>query len=131
MSTMISFFKTFGFKGEYNGASCARKLSGNRIARISLSDENGRTISTQGHYVSLKVEVVDVTTGPIDRQLFVFDDHLTERSDNRTDYPGTGGGRAFQVIAYCGWEWYIAVPKTVKPLVNAVNKYVKMFEEKS
>ena len=74
MSTMTSFFRTFGFKGEYNGASCTRKLSGNRIARISLSDENGRTLSTQGHYISLKVEIVDVTTGPIDRQMFVFDD---------------------------------------------------------
>jgi hypothetical protein len=129
MKSAAEFFKTFGFKGEYNGASCARKISGDRVARVSLSDENGVSLSTQGHYVSLKVEIV-FANGSIDRQLFVFDDHLAERSDKRTDYPTGGKGRVFQVIAYCGWEWYIAVPKTVKPLVVAVNKYIKMFEVK-
>lgn len=130
MVASTNFFKTFGFKGDLNGVSCTRRLSGNRVARISLSEKNGVSISTQGHYVSLQVEIIDVVTGLIDKQLFVFDDHLTERSDKRADYPIGGEGRVFQIISSCGWEWYIAIPATVKPLVKAVEKYVKMFEVK-
>jgi len=126
-TTATAFLKTFGFKGEYNGKTCTRKLSGGRIARISLSERNGRTCPTQDCYTSLEVEIVGTKTGPIDKTLFVFDEHLTERKDTRTDYP-LRGNRAFMVLAYCGWGWYIAVPKSVKPLVDAVEKYIGMFK---
>lgn len=121
------FMKQFGFQGLTNGGSVTRKISGDRLVKISLSENNGETCPTRGHYVSLKVEVVNTKTGPVDSSLFLFDNFLRVRKDDRKDYPGRCGGRAFQVISSCGWKWYIAEPKSVEPLVHAVNEYVGFF----
>ena len=122
------FLRRFGFEGLYNGLSVTRKLDEDRLATISLSTSNGQTLPTSGHYVSLKVKVVDKRKGKIDEQTFVFDDHLDkgDRKDKRTDHPD-GGGRTFQVIEYCGWDWYIAVPRSLGPLKGAVEGYLLMF----
>ncbi len=131
MNDATSFLKTFGFKGVYNGLSCTRKISDGRIARITLSEENGRGIPTSETYVSLKVEIIGTKTGLIDKAMFSFDDHLPTktRTDGRKDYP-IGNNRTFQVISHCGWEWYIAIPKSVLPLTQAVDEYIGMFDEK-
>jgi len=122
------FMKKFGFEGLANGGSVTRKISGDRVVRVSLSESNGVTCPTEGHYVSLRVEVVGTKAGPIDSSLFLFDDFLRSRKDDRKDYPGRSGGRTFQVISSCGWGWYIAEPKSVEPLVHAVNEYIEFFE---
>lgn len=128
MSDATSFLRTFGFEGEYTGRTCTRKIDGDRIARIILSESNGETYPTQGHYVSLEVEIIGTKVGRIDKALFVFDQILNtnQREDDRKDYP-IKGNRTFQVLTCCGWRWYIAVPKDIKPLVEAVEKYIGMF----
>lgn len=125
-----AFLKAFGFQGLYNGTSVTRKLSGGRIARISLSEYGGRGLPTSGTYISLKAEIVNIKEGPIDSALFVFDDHLdrSRRMDKRPDHPGFTRSRTFMVIDHCGWDWYIAVPKETKPLIKAVEDYIGLFE---
>jgi len=122
------FLRAFGFEGEYNGLAVTRKIDPDRIARISLSTNNGQTVPTHGHYVSLKVEIVDIRKGPLDTAIFVFDDHLdgTKRTDSRGDYP-IPGTRTYLVIDHCGWGWYIAVPRSTKPLTQAVEAYISFF----
>lgn len=125
------FLRAFGFQGQYNGKSVTRKLSGGRIARISVSEYGGRGLPTSGTFISLKVEIVNIKEGPIDSALFVFDDHLdrSRRTDNRGDFPGRSDSRTYMVLDHCGWGWYIAVPKDTKPLVKAVEDYIGLFEE--
>jgi len=127
--TPTEFLRTFGFKGQYNGLAVTRKIDAARVARISLSTSNGRqTIPTHGHYVSLKVEIVDIHKGALDSAVFAFDDHLdtAKRKDGRQDYP-IQGCRTYMVIDHCGWGWYIAVPKSTAPLKKAVADYIGMF----
>jgi hypothetical protein len=31
------------------------------------------------------------------------------------------------VIAFCGWEWYIAVPADTTPVVKAIQDYINVF----
>ena len=129
--TVTDFLKrTFNFPGSYNGRTVTRKIDDDRIARISLSTSNGRSIPTHDTYVSLKVEIVSITKGAIDEAVFVFDDHLDKerRADERIHVDGLRKGRTYMVLGHCGWDWYIAKPLTVEPIVEAVKNYIALFE---
>jgi len=92
------------------------------FAKIELT-EKGLGPPTLGTYVGLEASIVNIRTGLIDRQLFLFEDLLDERKDEKRDYKG-----GFCVVAHCGWKWYIAVPKSTNRLTSAVMTYVNMFK---
>lgn len=77
------------------------RLDGVRRAVLSLSTA-GRCAD---HYVGFDASIVSKTAGEIAGNFFAFDDYMVERVDDRPDYRD-----GFKVIAYCGWDWYIAVP---------------------
>lgn len=76
-----------------------------------------------GDYSGFMVSVVDKTDGPVDGKWFLFNDYLSERSDDRGDYSTT-----FKVVVHCGWEWYIAVPGSTRPLCAEIEKYIEIFK---
>lgn len=93
---------------------------GERVARIEL-DTNG----TMGHYEGFLVTVFNKREGKIDSKFFRFNDYLdgTQRADNRPDCASN-----FMVIGHTGWSWFIAVPKDTKPVVRAIEQYLKVFQ---
>lgn len=67
------------------------------------------SFSHSEHWSGFGVQVVSKTLGELHRTTVKFDDVFDGRSDSRTDYP-LGGNRTFEVLQYCGAQWYIAVP---------------------
>lgn len=97
------------------------KIDSDRLAKISL-DDNGH----KDHYSRFVVEIIDINKGRIDSKSFKFSDYLpaNERSDKRTsDYNGPFEG----FDGSRGLEWYIAVPKTTKPLCNTIANWINLF----
>lgn len=96
------------------------------IARIELSE-----FGHSGHWSGFKVSVVDGVTGRLDECSFKFHDYLTkeDRVDDRTDMPDQ---------AFHAWEsssssrkdldWYIARPRSSKPVSNAINEYLRFWQ---
>jgi hypothetical protein len=91
---------------------------GERVARIDLSTNGAADL-----YVGFRVTVLNTRKGKIDEKFFAFNDYLSERADDRSDYKG-----GFEVYPGCGWGWYIAVPKTTEPLVRAIEQYLMVFQ---
>lgn len=104
-----------------------RPMSNDRIARLELTNDNGWTTPTSGHFCALSVRIVHVITGEIDRKLFSFQDHLVERSDERADYDRpphvsqSGPGQ---------FGWYIAVPteEAKHRLMKSIADYIAVWE---
>lgn len=92
-----------------------------RLARIDFA-----TRGTAGQMEGLRVTILDSLCGTIDSKLFAFDDYLSERADDRRDYP-LGGNPTFAVVTHIAWDWYIARPATTAPLTEAVARYVELF----
>lgn len=95
----------------------------NRRAKIILSDRGHHE-----HYSEFIVHVLDKNDGRIDVTSFSFDDYLNrrKRTDTEQDYP-PGNNRCFQVVAYCGWRWHVAVPGATRPLCAEIEKYILIF----
>lgn len=99
-------------------------VDANRRAKIVLSDRG-----YADHLDKLIVSILDKNEGEIDAKTFAFDDYLSRenRIDGRGDYP-LGNNTCF-----CAWanrdrfEWYIAVPKTTRPLCEEIEKYIDIF----
>lgn len=103
------------------------QLDDDRRAHVVLATDNPYArYPTAGDYTSIVVSIVSKTRGLIQRKVFVFDDYLHERKDDRTDYP-IAGNTTFQVVDHCGWDWYIAVPTSTTPLVQAIDTFLDMF----
>ena len=102
----------------WQGKSGIWKLDEDRIATIALSVRG-----THDHYKGVLVEITSKTKGPIKTKWFGFDEYLTARSDTRIDYKG-----GFEVIAYCGWEWYIAEPAHPELFTKAVERWLHSWE---
>jgi hypothetical protein len=101
------------------------QIDGARLAKVELS-----TYGTAGQYEGFRVTVINKVTGKVDEKFFRFDDYLDPsldaRTDGRKDYP-IGGNRCFEVVYHCGWDWYIARPRTTRPFCQAVESYVESF----
>lgn len=93
------------------------------LARIELC-----THGVQHEYPGFLVKIVG-RKGMLDSKYFLFDDFIDpkEREDGRPDYP-EGKNACYKVISYCGWKWYVAVPKDVRPFCEAVRAYVEAFK---
>ena len=75
------------------------------------------TMVTRGHkdhYVGFNVEITSKTNGRIESKFFRFDDYLPNKQNEHQ----------FEVIAYCGWKWYIAVPESTEPFTEAVTRWI-------
>jgi len=81
-----------------------------------------RPTTTHDHFDGFEVQIVNKHEGMVALKCFSFNDYLSERSDARDDYRD-----GFGVIAYCGWEWYIAIPKTTRPFCEAVEAYIALW----
>jgi len=97
------------------------RIDDDRRARIQLA-----THGTMGEYRAFIVSIISKRKGKIEAKSFLFDDYLSDRSDNRSDYP-LGKNPCFMVIDHIGWRWYIAVPKTTRPLCQEIEKYIEIF----
>lgn len=116
---------------EWIGAEAFVTLDDTRRAIVTL-DVNG----VGEHYSRLTVRIVSKLTGAIDSKSFLFSAYLLGRVDDRVGGPNpypercpvlNQGFKGFEVVAYCGWDWYIAVPATTLPLMEAVAAYVRTF----
>lgn len=120
MSEKRNFCLTFdwplGIKESWIALTSVWKMDEDRRAVITL-DASGYV----DHYRRFVVEISSKTSGLIHKQAFEFSDFLdlNQRADNRSDYPGP-----YEVNANIGWQWYIAVPKDTKPLVEAILQYI-------
>lgn len=98
-----------------------------RRAKVMLA----RTTLSADNYDAFKVSIINKHDGVVDVKVFRFDDYLDTsldgRSDNRTDYP-LGRNDCFHVTSYIGWRWYIAVPKTTRPLCKEIENYIEIFQ---
>jgi hypothetical protein len=102
------------------------KLDADRTAKIELA-----TRGTQDHYPGFMVVILNKREGEVDRKFFKFDDYLdrdlSARTDGREDYPHSPRNRCYEVTSYCGWEFYIAKPKSTRAFCAAVEAYVESF----
>lgn len=101
------------------------KLDDERRARIVLE-----TRECGGEYPGFNVTILSKNSGVIDQKYFKFDDYLDTslegRTDRRSDYP-LRGNTCYEVIAHCGWEFYIAKPKDTRPYTEAVERWIDQF----
>jgi hypothetical protein len=101
----------------------------NRAAEIELA--MGVTHDT---YPGMRVRIFSKITGEINSKYFKFDDYispaLNAREDGRADWP-LGGGACYLVIAHCGWNWYIAIPRDSRPFCEAVERWVDTWRVKA
>jgi hypothetical protein len=117
------FCKSFGWKRtiKWFDRTGYATLTGNRRAKVELDNQN-----YADHYSAFRVTIINTHEGTVDTKLFRFADYIPyQRVDNRQTDLLT---QPFEVISHCGWEWYIAVPKDVKPLVRAIEEYIEIFE---
>lgn len=94
------------------------------VARVELSDRG-----YQGHFDKLEVQIIHRASGKLDVLTFEFNDYLTQadRVDGRNDQPD----QRFHAWASSGkstLDWYIAKPKTAKPVSNAINEYLMFWQ---
>lgn len=110
------------FKLHWNGFVGLHALDEDRVVKVELV-EGSHTVCR------LRVTVLNKRTGPVDVTVFAFSDHLsfamTDREDSREDWKGSM--HAWNGHGAHGWEWYIAVPKTTRPLCAAVEEHVRFF----
>lgn len=103
----------------WSGRSGLHILDDDRRATLRLwSGDRG------GQYPGVHVEITSKTTGMIKSQVFLFDDHLHDRADTRTDHP-TRGNPCFEVIEHIGWRWYIAIPLVPEAFVDVVEEWIE------
>lgn len=114
---------------QWFGAAGYIDLDGTRRAKVELSTVDWRGVETPGYYPSLVVTILDVTIpGSIDQHMFPFDQYLSERSDNRPDWNPSPKVPLFRVSSWaCGWNWYVAEPRTTRPLTEAIERYIEVF----
>lgn len=112
--------EALGLKMQWIGSELFIHLDQDRRAVVTIS-----THGAADHYEKLVVRIVNKKDGPVDTKAFKFNEYLrgVGRSDSRHDHPDQG----FEVVSYVGWHWYIAIPKTTKPLTEAVAAYATMF----
>jgi hypothetical protein len=102
------------------------ELDKDRRVIIKLSNKDDGNARWNG----LDLSLLSKTKGEITRATLRFDAYLTERKDNRPDWTGHGTGWLFYAWADTARrrldaiDWYIAVPRTTKPLAEAVKRYV-------
>lgn len=110
------------FQITWHGFVGLHALDSDRVVKIELL-ESSQSVG------SVRVTVLNKKTGPVDATVFSFTDHLSadmkDRTDDRSDFERTPS-------AWCGhgrhgWEWYIAVPKTTRPLCAAIEEHVRFF----
>jgi len=120
---------TFHFRNNHtwSGGIAIVKLGENRIAKIECHYSN-----TVGRYDCFDVKIIDICGGKIDQQRFHINDYLnakdrSQRSDDRFDKE-----KEFHIwVGSYGQnqaDWYIARPKSVLPLTNAIDNYLDLFK---
>lgn len=122
-STVSEFVRSLGLPGfQWFGAVGVRALGRDRVVRVEPSEHVRVGYPTQGIFVGLRVEVVNKHSGHVDDVYLYFDEVGMVRGDQRQDYEG-----GFSVHSSAGWSWYIARPKTTKPLVDAVEAWIGLY----
>lgn len=96
------------------------------VARIELSDRG-----YQGTFDKFDVQVIHRVNGKLDAITFSFGDYLTkeDRADDRVKdqpdqafYAWSGSSNKSSI------DWYIARPKSVAAVTQAVNEYLRMWQ---
>lgn len=110
---------------EWTGKVGTHRIDGERLAKIELSEGDG--LPTHQHYKGMRVTILHTSTGRITSEFFSFNTALCDvpRVDSRDDQPG----KDYHVIGYCGWRWYIHIPKTTQPFVRMVEGYIADFRQ--
>ena len=106
-------------------------LPRNRLATISITEEVKGEQSTSQNYHSLRVTISGKDSGPIDSQLFTFDDFL---GDQHIYTKSRGwllqeslGQYNLSVVGYVVWDWYLFTPENVDPLEDAIADYITLW----
>ena len=121
MSTAQAFCEALPWSLDFlwQGMSGVHRLDDERRATVELA------IRGYGdHYPGMNVTIASKRAGTIASKYFRFDDFLSERADNRTDHP-IGKNTTFEVVAYCGWKWYIATPAHPEHFTQAVEAWIE------
>lgn len=125
--TKTDFCKSLEWRREitWTGLTGLTKLDDERLAKIELA-----TRSRGGEYPGFLVTILNKTEGKVDSTYFRFDDHLDgtleSRTDGRKDYP-MGKNKTYHVASSCGWDWYIATPKSTRLFCEAIEGYIGAF----
>ncbi len=93
-------------------------------ARIELSE-----FGYQSHWSGFKVTVVDSVHGRVDECAFHFHDYFNQ-SDRVDDRVRERPEQAFYAWSNngCPLEWYIARPKSPRPITSAICEYLKFWQ---
>jgi hypothetical protein len=75
---------------------------------------------TSGHYVGLRVTILDTNKGEIDSKTIRWEDHLA-----MSDFRKNDDGRLV-VIDHVGWDWYIRKPVDEKAICLPVERYINI-----
>lgn len=97
-------------------------MSVGRTARVDLTDAG--IDSYHGHYRALRVQIVNQQLGVVDSKVFLFSDYL--RPARIQPHPNAMSHDQLEVIGRVIWDWYILVPESTKPLVEAVEAWVDL-----
>lgn len=110
----------------WSGLTGMTRIDGDRLAKIELA-----TAGVHESYPGVRVTILNKREGMVDQTYFLFDEHLDRtaegRMDGRWDFPKSPKNLTFQVIAHCGWGFYLAKPKTTRPFCEAVERHIEMF----
>lgn len=119
-----NFFRKYTDKTNHFDRKIVVKLNKILNATITLEIKN-----TSGHYAGYLVKIIHKTNGVIDSKFFHFDDYLTKRVDNRSDYKN-----GFVIIESCCKQsfakWYIAVPndEEILKMAETIWSYIELWE---
>ncbi len=82
------------------------------------------TSGTSEQFSRFTVSLISKTKGPLDAKTFRFQDYLDaeKRKDDRPDHTGE-----FYVYPNSGWEWYIAIPASTRPLCAAIEEWITLY----
>jgi hypothetical protein len=108
------------------GTHAILEMTDGKRASIDLTNEReGAGTPHGGDYAGLRVTVKSEKAGHIDSCLFPFNMYLRQqmRVDNRADHTSN-----YQVLSYVVWDWYIAIPYSTKPLMEAISDYINIWK---
>lgn len=94
-----------------------KAVSHDRVVRVELVSPR-----ISGTYTGFRVQLIHMVNGPIDSKVFAFDDYM------KATGTASNSGNGLCVVDHCGWRWYLAEPKSTKPMVDAIRGYLAAFE---
>ena len=91
-----------------------------RIAEIVLTEEPRHGMATSGHYVGLKVNIINKQTGKIASALFLFDDYMAP-----CNVPGSMNYVASYDQEWCWYSMRHLPQPNSSPVIDAIADYLR------